>query len=396
MKIVLAICGSISAYKSYELLRSYIKEDIEVKVVLTKGALNFVNADVFKYLGASAVYLHHDDFSTQHEAHILHIDLVKWMDKLVIAPASANTIAKITAGVSDDLLTSVILANESKEIHVFPAMNTHMLNNSITKENLTKLTKRSFFIHPTSTGELACKDIGAGKLLDVCTIKDLSIYSNTITKKEVVTINTGATVAPLDTVRYLTNPASGKTGIELAKVFLLNGYSVNLICGYGMKAKTLSLNLIKSLNIYHEDTTELMLKRCLDLFPKSNVYISSAAICDIKFNQTFEKLKKSEFKNSMEFTKDTDILKEVTKFKNKQIVVGFAAETNLDLPKLIQKLESKNMDYLVANSVSSGINTKKIGFGEDANNYLIISKDGSSTEFNLTKKELAQEILKRV
>lgn len=396
MNIVLAVCGSISAYKSYELLRSFIKENNNVKVILTKGALNFVNLEVFKYLGAQAVYSFDDDFKAHEDAHILHIDLVKWMDKLIIAPASANTIAKMSSGVCDDLLTSTVLANTDKEIHVFPAMNTYMLHNPISQANFKKLVQRDFIIHPTDSGELACRDIGAGKLLELDAIRDLSLYSTPIKINKTITINTGATVSPLDTVRYLTNPASGKTGIEIAKVFLAKGYRVNLVCGHLMQKSVDSLKHIKHLNIVHTSTTNDMFKACEKLFKGSDVYISSAAISDISFEKSEQKLKKENFNGSLKFNTEIDILKTLASTKANQIVIGFAAESELNTEKLKDKMNSKFMDILIANKVNSGLNSALIGFGQDQNEYLIIDKSLDATKINMTKKELALMILKRV
>ena len=394
MNIVLGVCGSISAYKTYELLRLYLKEDINLKVILTKGASKFVHANILKSLGAIDVYSYEDDFKAIEDVNILHIDLVKWMDKMVIAPASANTIAKLSSGLSDDLLTSVVLAATQKEIHIYPAMNTQMLDNEITQLNFRRLSKaKNIKIHDTQIGELACKDVGQGKLATVEHIFNSSTLS-TNGHKGVVTITTGATVAPLDTVRYLTNPSSGLTGIEMAKSFLKAGYKVNLICGHNMQNKVQHFEKVSGLCLFHANTADKMLEFAQKYFNESDVYISAAAICDIKFQTQNSKIKKDTLDGTLLYEKEIDILKTLSKLKSGQKIIGFAAESELNEDKLKDKMLSKEMDILIANIVDSGITNMQKGFNQEANDYLIIHD--KLLRKNMTKKQLADFIVNKV
>ncbi|MCT4640925.1 MAG: bifunctional phosphopantothenoylcysteine decarboxylase/phosphopantothenate--cysteine ligase CoaBC [Bacteriovoracaceae bacterium] len=392
MNIILGVCGSISAYKSYELLRLYIKNGHDVKVILTKGANEFVHLNVFKYLGAKKVYNFNDDFNHQEDSSVLHIDLKNWADKIVIAPASANTIAKIAAGVSDDLLTSVILAN-TNPIYLYPAMNTKMLENSLTKRNLEHISNQeNINVFDTQSGVLACGDIGAGKLLDIENIFYSSIYTNQNISPKNILITTGATRSYLDPVRYLTNPSSGKTGIELAKSYLLKGHKVTLICGHEMFKQTESFSKIRGLKIIHTQTNEQMFNAVSMNFDNSDIYISAAAIGDIKFNLNDNKIKKDDFTGKIEFSKDTDILKTISKQKKHQKIIGFAAETNIDEDKLIQKMKSKNLDLLIGNPVNSGATDKQTGFGQDENTYFFIDNKSKVNSYKLHKSTLADMI----
>lgn len=390
MNYVLAVCGSVSAYKACDVLRGLLKADHEVKVILTKGATKFVRPEIFEYLGAECVYNYDDDFKKREDT-ILHIDLKHWLDRLVIAPASANTLAKLSYGMADDLLSSLFLSVEDKDKIIFPAMNTSMLNNSRTQDNLARLTalKRTF-IHPTISGVLACGDEGEGKLplpADIVEFLEAFSFEN---KPQKALIVTGATKAPLDPVRYLTNPSSGKTGIDLAKVFLANGHRVDLIAG---EDTNIPLGLLNNpnLNAVKVMTTKQMFAEVQKYFSDCDYYISPAAISDIAFKMAGTKIKKAD-SPSFDYEWDVDILKEVLKLRDKQKIVGFAAETQVTEKVVQEKIERKPVDLLIANEVSNGIESELKGFKADANIYFFV-KDGvlGEKEF-LTKKQLASKI----
>lgn len=393
MRIVLGVCGSISAYKSYDLARLYVKAGHEVRVILTSGAQKFILPDTFLHLGVSEVYTHLDDFNSHKKIqNVLHIDLKNWMDQFVIAPASANTLAKLAGGFCDDLLTSLFLTVLEKPIIIFPAMNTNMLDHPMTQANLDKIQKlENTFIHPCASGLLACGDEGAGKLPEIQTIFEFTeCYSSKQIGKEVV-ITTGATIAPLDPVRYLTNPASGKTGYLLAKEFLKSGYNVTLIYGHLSTFPKEALRHHPHLKLSQVQTTDDMSSVVAEVFPKADVYISTAAISDIKFDTNEHKVKKTQVKGSeLSFSWAEDILASVLTKKTNQLIIGFAAETDASKDHFVNKWKRKPVDLLVGNYVNSGTAEDAQGFGTDGNHYTFIAEGKELSNQSLAKSELAE------
>ena len=396
MKVILGVCGSISAYKAYDLLRCFVKEGHQVKVVLTKGAENFIKKETFTYLGAEEVYSYLDDFKIKKhiDSTVLHIDLKNWCDLILIAPASANTMAKLAAGFCDDLLTSIFLSAEAKNKLIFPAMNTQMLQNTITQENFKRLSLlQNIFIHPPVQGELICGETGSGKLPTPENIYNFSVtYPFKRVGKKVV-ITTGATIAPLDPVRYLTNPSSGKTGYELTKTYLSQGFEVCLIYGEYSQIDLEFLNhhpYAKTIKVF---TTEDMYQAVMQEFPSCDIYISTAAISDIQFHPNECKIKKSSQETTIDFQWAKDILKEVLAIKKHQKIISFAAETH-DLEKQFQKkFERKTVDLMIGNQVSNGTSTETKGFGTNENTYYFVQDGKIQDTQYLTKKELAKSIL---
>jgi phosphopantothenoylcysteine decarboxylase/phosphopantothenate--cysteine ligase len=395
MKIILGICGSISAYKAYDISRALIKDGHEVKIIMTAGALNFIKPETFKYLGALEVYAPGDDFNQKKQLKsVLHIDLKNWMDKLVIVPASANTLAKISHGFADDLLSSVFLCASNKESIIFPAMNTQMYINPITQKNLDtiKLNKLCF-IHPPASGILACGDEGIGKLPEVDNIVEFIQSYTAIKNNRKILISTGATVAPLDSVRYLTNPASGKTGFELAKTYLKEGCEVTLIYGKLSNFNTASLSEHPNLTLISVETTENMYAAVKDNFDKADVFISSAAVSDIEFKTQKEKIKKDNFETNISFSWAKDVLAEMIKKKKHQKIISFAAESSEDHAIFQNKWEKKPVDLMVGNVVHNGFNGQPQGFGQNKNQYFFIKNGSVSDKKELTKTQLSQFIL---
>lgn len=395
MKYVLGVCGSVSAYKACDILRGLTKKGHEVKVIVTKGAERFIPKEQFSYLGAQAVYSWDDDFKTK-EKSILHIDLKHWLDRLIIAPASANTLAKLACGQCDDLLSSVFLSCGEAEKILFPAMNTSMLHNFITQDNFKRLQSLpKCFIHPTGSGVLACGDEGEGKLPLPDDIVDfLESFSFDVTKKSAL-ITTGATKAPLDPVRYMTNPSSGKTGIEIAKTFLRNGHKVTLVAGEETMVP-LGLQNNPNLELHKVVTTEHMLNTVEEKFPLCDVYISAAAIGDIKFKTTSSKLKKSSSDQTIEFEWDHDILKAVLSKRKHQRIISFAAESEITEKVIQEKFERKPVDLMIVNQVSNGSSKPQQGFGMDKNEYILVKEGKTIDKMNITKAELAENIFNEV
>lgn len=400
MRVLLGVTGSISAYRALDICRGLTKQGHQVKVVLSKGALEFVVPNTFSYLGAENVYLATDDFNTKQKLNnVLHIDLVNWCDTLTIAPASANTIAKLANGFCDDLLSCIFLALGDKTCSIFPAMNTQMLTHANTITNLEKLKNlNNIFIHPTDSGELACGEIGPGKLPKPELITEVIplISSQTFTKT--VLITTGATIAPLDPVRYLTNPSRGITGFELAKAYLNNNTKVVLVYGHNTDERIQYLKHIPNIDIIAAHTTLEMLEITKAHFDQADTYISTAAMSDITFTTNDEKLKKSKLNKQLEIGFAPDVLSSLLKIKKNQKIVGFAAETSDDAQVFKEKWLKKPVDLLVGNIVNNGAIQRESqqGFGGNSNTYYFIKNGEIESTLQLTKTELASKIMEEI
>jgi phosphopantothenoylcysteine decarboxylase/phosphopantothenate--cysteine ligase len=396
--IILSITGSISAYKSFDLLRLLVKEGHQVKVILSKGALNFVKPELYRYLGALEVYSPEDDFNQEKyqnlNGSVLHIELSKWCDRFVIAPLSANSLAQLSQGLCDDLLKSVFLALDNKPVLLFPAMNTHMYLNPLTQLNIEKLNLISKLrVFAPSSGLLACGDEGIGKLPPIEIIADLITTANDTEVMKTVLITTGATVSPIDPVRYLTNPSSGITGYLIAKKYLSQGYRVIVLAGKSSTSALDNLVLHKNFQLIKVNTTTDMSEAVSNYFAKSDIYISAAAMCDFEFNQHDEKIKKSNTNNTLEFNYAPDILKNVLNKRTKQFIIGFAAETQTTPEMFLEKWERKPVDLLIGNSVHHQYSDKEAkGFGADGGHYYFIQKGRIINQAQLSKKELAEMI----
>lgn len=397
MNILLAVCGSVSAYKSYDLARGYVKAGHSVRVILTKGAEQFIKPQTFLYLGVEEVYTYSDDFnSTKKINNVLHIDLKNWLSKLVIAPASANTIAKLANGFCDDLLSSVFLSAFEKDIILYPSMNTQMYLNPITQKNISALAhNKNCFIHTPANGLLACEEVGIGKLPD---IEDILIFTQVYNSKETprnILINTGATVAVLDPVRYLTNPASGKTGFELTKKYLQQGCSVTLVYGKNSTFNKTALKEHPRLKMLEVSTTQEMYQIIEPLFSHADVFISSAAISDIEFEVSCSKIKKDLSDNNLNFTWAQDILSEMIKRKKHQKIISFAAESDSTPETFLKKWNKKPTDLMVGNIVNNGLsnhNPQPQGFSQDSNEYYFINNKAISSPIKLSKRDLSEYI----
>jgi phosphopantothenoylcysteine decarboxylase/phosphopantothenate--cysteine ligase len=401
MKILLAVSGSISAYKSIDIARGLVKNGHQVKVVLTNGALKFVVPEVYTYLGVSDVYKSEDDFTNKN---VLHVDLARWCDVFVIAPLSANTISKLSRAETSDLLSSIFLALEpQKNILLFPAMNTNMLLHPFTKENIEQLKKiktlNNVFVSPTDSGILACEEVGLGKLPTVEEIVELIPLMNKPLKRadqKKILITTGATIVPLDPVRYLTNSSSGITGYYLAQIALSLGHQVLVVAGLHATSKLDLLVKHPNFDLLRVSTVNEMHDAVHAALSSSDLYISSAAISDIEFDVSSGKIKKDSMGDSLKIKKATDILKTVLSIKTDKLkVVGFAAETDLSNEVLNKKMASKPVDLLVGTKVNNGLvdNEKLAGFNVDHAEYRMMTSKGFIFEGALTKYELAQKII---
>lgn len=398
--IILAICGSISAYKSIEILRLLIKEGHEVKIILTRGALHFLNPSLFKHLGATATFLPNDDFNF---ASVLHVELANWADVVLIAPASANTISKLASGIADDLLGNVFLASVCP-ILFFPAMNEKMLQHDIIQNHIAKLSQiKNIQFFETDTGVLACGEEGFGKLLPVEEIVQLVSISlkpkNLNNENKTILISTGATICPLDPVRYLTNSSSGITGFYLAKELLSQGYRVHVVAG---KESTGKLDLLSRHPCYtmtRVTTVNEMFENISHTLNNVSIhaYVGAAAISDFEFNYCEDKIKKDQMSSSIPINPAIDILSAIIKSNNKpNLVIGFAAETNLTEDFLQNKMTKKPVDFLIGTSVNNGLmkNGQQVsGFNQEFASYLIMDRSRSIIyNGHMTKSDLATKI----
>lgn len=400
MKIVLGITGSIASYKSYDVARQLVKNGHQVKVVLTSGALEFIRPETFRYLGVEEVYLPTDDFQTVKLTKgetVLHIELAKWADKLVIAPASANTLSRLATGITNDLLTSMFLAFGQRPVLMFPAMNTQMWNNARIQEHIKLISALPFVgvVNPVS-GLLACGDVGAGKFPEVSAVVDLiESYDPTHKTNKHVVVTAGATASPLDPVRYITNPSSGKMGMSVAKAFLQEGYKVTVLAGHQCLAAIENLQGHPNFTLLKTPTTALMKEAAVKVFPEADLYISTGAIADIEFEPAAMKLKKEGMGNTLPFKQAADILKEILTLRKHQKVISFAAETETTKEVFQEKMNRKPVDLMIGNKVANGLigEPQVKGFQTNEGEYFFITQSDMQGPVKLTKFELGQKLV---
>ena len=389
-KILLIICGGISAYKSLELIRLLKKQDAEVKTILTKSAKEFVTPLSVASLSQGKVY--DDLFNAENEAEMDHISLSRWADVILVVPATANTISKLSAGSSDDLASTVILASD-KDIFLTPAMNVRMWEHPSTKQNLNKLKSYGYKIIGPEIGDMACGEFGEGKMTEPKDIfQTIQTYFGELNKNQKLKalVTAGPTNEYIDPVRFITNKSSGKQGYALAKSLAKRGFQTTLISG------PTNLQIDSNINLIKVETADEMFKATQENLP-ADVAIFSAAVADFKVKEKKnEKMKKQEYLN-LELEKNIDILNYVSKHNSlrPKLVIGFAAETNNIQENAQKKLVEKNCDWIIANDVSNN----SIGFDSDFNEVLIFYKDKEIKNEKLAmkkKSEISEEITDRV
>ena len=387
-KILLIICGGIAAYKSLEIIRLLKKNGSNVKTILTSNAKNFVTPLSVASLSQEKVYT--DLFNADNEPEMDHISLSRWSDLILIAPATANTISKISFGLSDDLASTVVFASD-KKIFIAPAMNVRMWEHQSNKENLKKLIDFGYDIIGPETGEMACGEYGMGKMSEPLTIinyinNHFKKFENS--KKFRALVTAGPTHEYLDPVRYITNKSSGKQGYEIARSLNENGFDTTLISG------PTNLNPIKGVNLIKVKSADEMLEATLNNLP-TDVAIFSAAVADFKVkSEENEKIKKNNF-SELSLEKNTDILRHISNHNSlrPKLVVGFAAETNSLKSNSLKKLSEKNCDWIIANDVSKD----DIGFESDFNKVSIFYKNNSEEKLpKMKKSDLANELVNRI
>lgn len=384
-RIVVGVSGGIAAYKACDLVSKLSKKDYEVKVILTKHAEKFVSKLTFEALCHN--YVETDLFDESNEDPIAHITLAKWADLMIIVPATANIIAKITHGISDDLLSTTFLACNKHKM-ICPAMNTQMYENPITQKNIQACKDLGYQILDPVVGHLACNDTGRGKMIEPADIVEaIDNYFNTSNKLsgKTVLISAGPTQEAMDPVRFISNHSSGKQGYAIAKAAKAMGANVILVSG--------PVQLEKIEGIQTIDVTS-----ALDMFEaikqnadKADYIIMAAAVSDYRPENIAEhKIKKNDDTIEMTFVKNPDILAYLGQRKTKkQIICGFAMETQ-DLDKNAkEKLEKKNCDMLIANNLF----VSGAGFQTDTNIVSLLTKDSIEHLPKLSKEELGQKIL---
>jgi len=386
--ILVGISGGIAAYKSAELIRLFKKSEANVRVCMTAGACEFITPLTMQALSGNIV--HTGLLDPEAEAGMGHIELARWADVIVIAPATANTMAKLATGMADNLLTTVVLASKA-DLLIAPAMNQQMWAHPATQENITKLAPRHTLLGPAA-GEQACGDVGYGRMLEAQEIFDAvstHIGSNhkQIDKKlagQRVLITAGPTREPLDPVRYLTNRSSGKMGYAIADAAQQMGAEVILVSG--------PTNLVCPEGVTRIDveTAEQMLVAVSTEAPKSDILISAAAVADYRLkNIATKKMKKQGSALHLELEQNPDILATTSKANTDLFTVGFAAETNDVIEYATGKLKRKQLNMIVANQVG---NDK--GFDKDSNQVDILTDDGDHISLPETsKQQLAFDIL---
>ena len=388
-KILLGITGSISAYKSAEILSVLMKKGADVTVVMTESATKFIQPLTFATLSGKPVM--REMFTLDNISGVRHIFLAKWADLILIAPASANFIGKIAHGIADDLLTATIMASKTKTM-IAPAMNRNMISNPIYLENCNKLKSFGFEFIESEYGILACGDVGMGRLANIDKIISTiatSLNINNDYKNKTVLITASCTREPIDRVRFISNYSTGKMGFALAKNAVERGARVILISGPNQLP---SVDVEKMIFV---ETAEEMKEEVYKHFPESDIVISAAAVADFRpKKRIYGKMKKNDDQMiKLELEKTTDILAELGRKKDGKILVGFAAEAENLLENALKKLKNKKLDFIVANNIMD----KKIGFASDKNSAKMINKDGNIKEMPIMKKsEMAKNILDEI
>ena len=387
-KILIVICGGISAYKSLEFIRALRKNKAEIKAIITKSAKEFVTPLSITSLSQGKVY--EDLFNPENEAEMDHISLSRWADLIVVVPATANTLSKLSNGTCDDLASTVILAS-NKKIFLVPAMNVRMWEHPSNQKNINNLREYGYKIIGPEIGDMACGEYGSGKMTEPSEIfKYVENYFKQLRRNNNLKalVTAGPTREYLDPVRYITNKSSGKQGYELAKSFRDKGFDTTLISG-----KT-NLKPVEGIKYIEIETADEMLKETLNNLPV-DVAVFSAAVADYKAkNYSKEKIKKSDQEN-INLTKNVDIISYVSKHNSlrPKLTIGFAAETeNID-ENAKKKLSEKNCDWIIANDVSN----EEIGFDSKYNQVKIFYKNNSDESIGkMSKSLIAEEIVDRV
>jgi phosphopantothenoylcysteine decarboxylase / phosphopantothenate---cysteine ligase len=381
-KIILAITAGIAAYKTPDLVRRLRENNFDVQVVMSKQARKFVTPLSLQAVSAKKVRTSLWDQDA--EAAMGHIELARWADSILIAPATADIIAKLAHGLADDLISTLCLATTAKII-IAPAMNQQMWQNKITQQNIAALKQHGVIVLGPGIGEQACGEVGPGRMLvpDEIVAALLSHQSPQFLKHKKILITAGPTQEEVDPVRYFTNHSSGKMGYALAAVAASMGATVTLISG--------PTNLVTPNKVHRIDvvSAEQMHQQVMQHINGQDIFIAAAAVADYRPEKiASHKIKKTDNDLTLKLVRNPDILLEVAKLPNKPFIIGFAAETQNLLENATSKLQAKQCDMLVANLVGN-----QQAFGQDENNIVILRQGEKPQQFAASKEKLASIIL---
>ena len=383
--ILLCVTGGIAAYKAAEIIRLFKTSGANIRVLMTEAAQEFITPLTMQALSGNQV--HTDLLDTKAEAAMGHIELAKWSDIILIAPCSANSIARLASGKGDDLMTAVCLAAECK-IYFAPAMNQAMWSDSRTQENFKKLINNNFISIGPDSGEQACGDEGFGRMSEPQQIINqiASSFSQGLLAGKKILITAGPTREKIDPVRYISNRSSGKMGFSIAEAARDAGGLVSIISG------PVNLETPNEVDRINVESADEMLKEVDKAINNFDLFISTAAVSDFKpeeyENHKIKKQKKANNLN-LELTKNQDILKSVSENKGDLKVIGFAAETQNIIENAKKKLKEKNLDLIIANDVSDD----SIGFDSDENEVYLITKKIEKKISKISKKKLSRNII---
>ncbi len=376
--IVLGISGGIAAYKAVELLRRLSDEEAQVAVVMTRNAQRFITPLTFQALTPYGVYC--DLFDSYRPGAMDHIQLAGWADLIVLAPATANLIAKATHGLADDLLSTFLLACPAPKLFC-PAMNVRMFENPVVQANLSSLKKYGNRVLEPSSGPLACGQTGPGRLPDPETIIEevLGLLSPQDLKGEKVLITAGCTWEAIDPVRFIANPSTGKMGFSLARMARRRGAQVTLITG------PTHLESVPGVSTIRVTSALEMEKKVWKAFPQATIVIKAAAVSDYRPQTVVPHKIKKKGQTQLHLTliQNPDILRRLGRNKKNQFLVGFAAETDDLINNALQKLKEKNLDMIVANPIGK----PDAGFGWDTNQVLLLFPDGKTKSLPVMLKD---------
>lgn len=383
-KILIGVTSGIAIYKVLSLISSLRKLGAKVEVIMTESATKFINPITFETMANGKVYTD----MWIHPDKVLHVDITNDVDLFLVAPATANTIAKVYAGIADNLLTTAILASKAP-VSFAVSTNTNMLLNPITQRNIEGLTDLGYDFIDSNEGVLACNTVGKGRMAEPSEILEYIEYK--LTKKDLenkkIIVTAGATIARLDPVRFMTNDSSGKMGYQIAKNARNRGADVYFIQG---KVKTSQLGMVENI---HVETNEEMKEAIENNFNDANAVIMAAAPTDYEFKISFDsKLKKKDEETVFNMKKSLDILKYFGQKKENQCLIGFAAETDDLLENAKKKLKAKNLDMIVANDVSK----QGAGFNVDTNIVTMITNEEETSYDLMSKEDVANIILDKL
>jgi phosphopantothenoylcysteine decarboxylase/phosphopantothenate--cysteine ligase len=386
-KVILAVCGGIAAYKSIEILRLLKKADAEVRVILTQSAQWFVGVTTFEALSGQPVFK--DMFQEGSEASFRHIDWAREADGVIIAPATANMIGKLANGIADDPMSTFMLAVTSPVL-VCPSMNTHMYANQAVQRNLDTLRSDGYVVMEPGSGQLACGTSGPGRLPEPEEIFDrfLGCLSAKDLAGKKILVTAGPTIEPIDPVRFISNPSSGKMGFAVARAAEHRGAEVTLISGPTQLDDPLNVTTIRV------GTAQEMAHQVYKRMEDADVIIKSAAVSDYRPKESkSHKMKKGKGEMVLRLQQNEDILKTLGQKKKHQVLIGFAAETRELKKNATQKLAQKNLDIIVGNLVGSADS----GFESDTNTVTLFFKDGTTESLpTMDKMEVAHILLDRM